>query len=131
MAGLTTAEREPWRVIQRLNAAWQANQLEALPALFHEHAVMVDATHQPLAVGRAACVESYRAFVSSVTVESYSEEAPAITLFGAAAVVSYSFRIRYGAGGRTHAETGSDCYVLTREPVGWVVAWRQLVWRAA
>jgi hypothetical protein len=128
---LSTAESEPWSVVQRLNEAWRTNRLEALPALFHEQAVIVDATHQALAIGRAACVASYRAFVASAGVEAYTEGPPTVALFGAAAVVSYPFRIRYTMGERAYEETGSHCLVLTREASGWLVAWRQLVWRAA
>jgi hypothetical protein len=117
--------------VQRLNEAWRTNRLERLPALFHEQAVIVDATHQRLATGRAACVESYRAFVSSATIEAYSEEAPTVTLFGQTAVVSYPFRIRYTISGQGYEETGSDCLVLTHEPSGWLVVWRQLVSSAA
>jgi hypothetical protein len=65
----------PLEVIQRLNAAWRGNQIDALPRYFHAKALIVDQGHQPLA--------------------------------------------------------GSDCLVLDRTPEGWVVVWRQLVWRAA
>ncbi|HEU5305453.1 MAG TPA: nuclear transport factor 2 family protein [Gemmatimonadales bacterium] len=131
MSDLTDAGSEPWRVVQRINTAWRTNQLEALPALFHEQAVIVDAGHRPLAVGRAACVESYRAFVTSATVESYSEESPAVARFGATAVVSYPFQVSYTTGGLRYSEVGSDCLVLTRGAEGWVVVWRQVIWRAA
>ena len=129
MTRLTATETEAWRVVQRVNEAWRTNRLEVLPALFHVDAVIVDATHLPLAVGRAACVDSYRAFVTSATVEAYTEGAPTVTLFGAAAVVSYPFQIGYSIGGQTYSETGSDCLMLVRGSQGWLVAWRQLVWR--
>jgi hypothetical protein len=131
MSEVTATDGDPWRVVERLNEAWRTQRLAVLPALFHEQAVIVDATHQPLAVGRAACVESYRAFVASTVVESYEEGAPTVALFGATAVVSYPFQIRYTLDGQTYNETGSDCLVLTRDTPGWLVAWRQLVWRAA
>ena len=74
--------------MQRLNAGWRLHELDALPALFHERAVIVDAAHQRLAMGRAACVESYRAFVTSVTVETYQEGPPTVDRFEGSAVVT-------------------------------------------
>jgi hypothetical protein len=130
MSGVNAAETEAWSVVQRLNEAWRTGRLEVLPALFHEHAVIVDATHQQLAIGREACVESYRAFVTSTSVRAYAEETPTVDVWGCTAVVSYPFRIRYTVGERSYDEAGNDCLVLTRDTSGWQVVWRQLVWRA-
>lgn len=119
-----------WSVVQQLNRAWLTGDLAGMPALLHERAVIADANHQRLCVGREACVESYRQFVSAAKVEAYTEAEPAIELFGAAAVVVYPFTIRYELNGRSCAESGSDCLVLERGgAAGWVVIWRQLVWR--
>ncbi len=102
-----------------------------MPALFHDRAVIVDSTHQRLSLGRDACVESYRQFVTAAKVEEYGEGEPTIDVFGAAAVVVYPFTIRYELNQHTYSETGSDCLVLERGgAAGWVVVWRQLVWRA-
>jgi hypothetical protein len=131
MSGETTADGGPGDVVRRLNEAWRTGRFERMPALFHEQAVIVDAAHQPLAQGRTACVESYRGFVASAAVEEYAEEAPTIARFEGTAVVSYPFRIRYTIGGQSYHETGSDCLVLTHAPSGWLIVWRQLVWRAA
>jgi hypothetical protein len=121
----------PLNVVQRLNAAWRGNQIDALPQFFHTKALIVDQGHQPLAVGRDACVESYRAFVSSATVEAYTEGTPKVAQFEGTAVVSYPFEIRYTMGSKIYSESGSDCLVLERTPEAWVVVWRQVVWRAA
>jgi hypothetical protein len=122
---------EPWAVVQRLNAAWRLRELDALPALFHERAVIVDAGHQRLATGRAACVESYRTFVMSATVEAYQEGPPTVDRFEGSAVVTYPFEIRYSTDGQTYTEAGTDCLLLEWSTAGWVIVWRQLIWRAA
>lgn len=130
MSVLLEGPAGPWAAVQRLNAAWRLQQPDALPPLFHERAVIVDAAHQRLAVGRAACVESYRAFVASATVHEYTEGVPSVDEFDGCAVVTYSFEIRYAAQGKTYNEAGTDCLLLERSTTDWVVVWRQLTWRA-
>lgn len=120
---------EPLELVRLINAAWRGNYLDELPRYFHERALIVDQAHQPLAVGRDACVESYRAFVASAKVEEYTEGNANVTRFRSSAVVSYPFEIRYTMEGKSHSEAGSDCLVLERAPEGWVVVWRQVVWR--
>jgi hypothetical protein len=121
----------PWALVQRLNAAWRSQQLDTLAALFHERAVIVDGVHQRVAVGRAACIESYRAFVASATVEDYREGPPSVDEFEDCAVVTYPFEICYTAQGKTYNEAGTDCLLLECSTAEWVVVWRQLVWRPA
>lgn len=118
----------PYATVQRLNAAWRLQQLDSLPPLFHERAVIVDAAHQRLAVGRAACVESYRAFVTSATVEAYEAGPPTVDQFERSAAVTYPFEIRYTTQGKTYTEAGTDCLLLERSATDWVVVWRQLIW---
>ena len=117
-------------VVRRLNEAWRAGRAEALASLFHERAVIVDAMHEALAEGREACVESYRTFASSATVEAYEGGAPAVRVFGSTAVVTYPFEMVYRTGGVSYREAGSDALVLTRAGEQWQVVWRQLVWHA-
>jgi ketosteroid isomerase-like protein len=117
--------------VRALTRAWRTKQLDLLPALFHERAVIVDVTHGRLAVGKEACVESYRAFVRMADVEAYDEGEPVIDLFESTAVVVYPFQMRYRSGGQSYTESGSDCLVWERGPQGWQVVWRQLVWRSA
>ncbi len=62
---LAEVTSDPWRVVQRLNAAWHTNDLAALPAL---------------AVARGACVESYRAFVTSASGDDYVVGTPTVDL---------------------------------------------------
>lgn len=100
--------------VRTLNRAWRTTQLDLLPALFHDRAAIVDGAHGRFAAGREACVQSYRASVSSADVEAYDEGEPVIDLFGAAAVVVSPFRMRYRSGGQSYTESGSDCLVLER-----------------
>jgi hypothetical protein len=131
MSVLAAASSDPWATVQRVNAAWRHRQVDALPPLFHERAVIVDGGHQRLAVGREACVESYRAFVASATVEEYTEGTAVVDEFGSCAIVTYPFEIRYTVEGRVYSEAGTDSLVLDSSTGPWVVAWRQVVWRPA
>lgn len=128
---MTVADPQaPQDVIRRLNEAWRAGRPDDLAAFFHQEAVIVDGSHRIVAEGRQACVESYRAFISSATIEAYQEGAPEVRLLGPAALVSYPFEITYRTGGQSYHESGSDAFLLVRQAAGWTVAWRQLIWGA-
>lgn len=119
------------QAVERLNAAWRDGRVDELSALFHERAVIVDARHERLASGRAACVESYSVFATSASIDRFVQQPPRIDLFGSTAIATYAFEIDYTVGGADYREAGVDCLVLDRSPAGWVIVWRQLVWRAA
>lgn len=118
-------------MVHRLNRAWQSGRIDDLAPLFHEQAVIVDSTHELLAEGRSACVESYRTFVASATVEVYEEGEAGVRMVGPVAFVTVPFEMAYRTGGGSYREAGSDALALVWEDDRWQVVWRQLVWSTA
>jgi ketosteroid isomerase-like protein len=123
----TTAQKEVWEVVRRINAAWVERQPERLLDLFHDRIVIVGPDGQRFGEGKAACVGSYRDFCMSALVAFYRESDPQVDVYDAVAVVSYRFEIEYTIEGKIHRETGRDLFVLEKESDRWLAVWRQLV----
>ena len=72
--------------LDRFSVAWQSLDEEALRGILHPDVVFVPPGGQARAVGREACVDTYRHFLGAATVIHYKELDPAIDVFGATAV---------------------------------------------
>jgi uncharacterized protein (TIGR02246 family) len=123
----TTAQKEVWDVIRRINAAWLERQPERLRDLFHDRIVIVGAEGQRFGEGKEPCVESYRSFCANASVASFQESDRQVDVYDCVAIVSYRFEIEYTLEGKAHRETGRDLFVLEKVNGRWLAVWRQLV----
>lgn len=116
-----------WRFIEELNQTWVENRPEELSRFFREDIVIVHPDFEARAVGRDACMESYKEFCARAGVREFREVDPHIDVFDDTAVVTYAFDIAYELEGKLHRETGRDLFVLVREDGKWRAAWRTML----
>jgi len=123
----TDAQREVWRTLQRINAAWLQGELENLADVLHEHMVIVPPGFQQRIEGAAACAEGYEQFARAATVQAYEESDAHVEVFGATAVVNYRYELTYTMEGASYQDTGHDLYVFVHRDGRWQAVWRTLV----
>jgi ketosteroid isomerase-like protein len=123
----TDVQREVWAAVQRINAAWQRGELEALAELLHERMVIVPPGFQQRIEGAVACAEGYKEFARIAKVDSYAESDAQVDVFGATAVVNYRYEMTYTTEGATYRDAGRDVYVFVYEEQRWQAIWRTLV----
>ena len=114
-------------LVRQINAAWTQGQPERLQAYFHEAMVIVPPGFQDRVEGRSACVESYREFVQSATVQRYHESSPDIDIVGDTAVATYRFEIVYTIDTTDFQEAGRDVFVFARSAGTWLAVWRTVI----
>jgi hypothetical protein len=78
-------------------------------------------------VGREACLESFRDFLRQARVDDYRETDRRVEVFGATAVATYRFEMRYEMKGESYRDAGSDVFVFTREEDSWLAVWRTMI----
>jgi uncharacterized protein (TIGR02246 family) len=122
----TPDQKDVWELVRQINAAWREGQPERLLEHFHDQMVIVGTSGTRYGVGKLACVESYRNFITSAEITHFEETDPSVDVFGTVAIVNYRFEIEYAMGGKTHQETGRDTFVLERINDKWLAVWRQL-----
>ena len=115
------------RLLAAINAAWKNNRIETLADLFHERMTIAGPDHSTYAVGRDACIETYREFAANVSVLAYRESAPVIEVWGDTAIAHYGWTMTYRRGPTTSTETGTDHFVLGRAAGAWRVLHRMLL----
>ena len=119
-----SAASEIRKMVGRLNAAWVEGRPDDLPQFFHEDVVLAAPDLEKRLVGRDACVQSYRDFISQATVHQFEMKDVEVDVFGAAAVAACPYTIEYQLGERRFRATGRDLLVLVRDGGGWRVVWR-------
>jgi hypothetical protein len=122
----TPAQKDVWRIVRQINAAWVDGKPERLLEHFHDRMAIVGTSGNRYGVGKLACVESYRNFIASAKIARFEETDPSVDVCETVAIVSYRFEIEYTMGGKTHQETGRDTFVLERINDKWLAVWRQL-----
>jgi uncharacterized protein (TIGR02246 family) len=122
----TTAQKEVWEVVRRINAAWLEKRPDRLSELFHDRIVIVGPDGQRFGEGKAACIDSYRSFSEQAAVGSYRETDPQVDVYDTVAVASYRFVIEYTIADKVDREAGRDLFVLERQDARWLAVWRQV-----
>jgi ketosteroid isomerase-like protein len=111
-----------------LSAAWQEGRFDDLATYFHESAVMTPPGFNARAEGRDACAGSYRDFCTAARVTEYSQDEPAVDVWGDTAVATYGWTMAWEMGGRSYRESGHDVFVFSRDRSGgWKAVWRTLL----
>jgi len=113
-----------------VNRAWRAHDFDSLAQLFHADMVIAGPGGVRYAEGAAACIDSYRAFMSQAQIVQYDEDAPAIHVVHDSGVVAYAWRMTYRRDGSLSTESGSDQLVCTRIDGRWQVLYRLLTFDA-
>jgi ketosteroid isomerase-like protein len=121
------ASEEILQLIKILNQAWLEGKFEKIPELLHPHVVFVHPNFAGQTAGRQACAKSYADFMSQAKVLRFRDSDAQIDVFGATAIATYRFEIRYEMAGKTFDETGRDVLVLNNARDQWQVVWRCLV----
>lgn len=129
MRGVVDAREEIRGLVRSINDAWRDGRFDELSGYLHDGMVMVFPGFSGRCGGKAACIDSYRAFARQADVRTYDEDEVAVDLWGdRTAVATYRFRIEYDLGGRTHRDEGRDVLVFSRdEDGGWRAVWRTMV----
>jgi uncharacterized protein (TIGR02246 family) len=114
-------------LLQRITAAWTQGPLERLADCFHDAMVIVSPRFQDRAEGRAACIESYREFVETATLQRYRQGDPDIHVVGETAVAAYRFEIIYTIDTTDFQEAGWDVFMFARTSGAWLAVWRTVI----
>ncbi|HKE18290.1 MAG TPA: nuclear transport factor 2 family protein [Kofleriaceae bacterium] len=114
-------------VVARLTAAWRGERFEQIPDLLHEDVVFESPGLASRVVGRAACADSYRQFMSAATVLEYVEHSLSIETWGATAVATTHCEMAWEMDGQSQRESVHDVLVLAERAGRWQVVWRTLV----
>jgi uncharacterized protein (TIGR02246 family) len=114
-------------LLQMITAAWTQGPVERLADCFHDAMVIVSPRFQDRVEGRAACVESYREFLETATLQRYHQGYPDIHIIGDTAVATYRFEIIYTIDTTDFQESGWDVFVFARASGAWLAVWRTVV----
>lgn len=121
----TREAAEIQELIRSVNVAWLEGEFDRLASVFHERIVFVDGQGRRLCEGRAACVDSYRAFRAEARVTHFREAETRVDVFGAVAIACAPFEIVYSRGGQECRERGQDIFAFERDGERWRAVWRQ------
>jgi len=119
-------KQELWKIMQDINKTWSKGNPDTLTNFFHKDMVISDNDFKKLGVGRKACVESYKSFVSRAKILGVKEQDRDIDIFGNTAYVSYSFEVTYEMDGKEYHDSGRDVFFFTREDDKWLAVWRTI-----
>jgi len=124
---MTGADADAIRVaLSEINAAWREKRYDDLQHYFHPEIVFVPPGFGPPERGLAACVETYRHFVSIARLLDYETSEPLIHVWDATAVAQYGFRVRYEIESRVHDDCGVDVFVFSKIAGRWKAVWRTI-----
>ena len=111
-------------LLERFSVAWQALDLEALRGILHPSCIFVPPGGAARAVGRDACVDTYRHFLGAATVVAYKEGEAQIDVFGTTAVAAVPWDMTWSIAGREETGKGRDLLVLLDDGTRWQIVWR-------
>jgi uncharacterized protein DUF4440 len=114
------------QIIKNINQAWLMERFEELDQYLHPEVIYVQPKSAGRLEGRAACVSSYRDFVSQATIREYRDGQAQVNLFGSTAVATYPFHILYELAGESYRENGYDTLVFAKNEGVWRVVWRTI-----
>ena len=120
---MPTPENAVRAVIRRMNAAWLDGRLDAVSACLAPGVVVV-APDGARVAGRAAVVDSFRAYLLAATTHRFEERGLWVDVIGSTAVARLRFRVQYETEGRVYDEEGEDLLVLAEAEGAWRIVWR-------
>lgn len=112
--------------LARITAAWRAGHFDDMAPLIAEDMVMVFPGFGGRLVGRAALIESFRAFARDARVLDYRQEEAVVDGVGTVAVAQYPFEMVYERAGARWRATGWDVWVFERRSTAWTAVWRTM-----
>jgi hypothetical protein len=121
------AKAQVAELVSGMNRSWLAGRIDELVPLFHPDVVMAPPGGGERMIGREVMIESFRQYVGSVKTHAFDELDLTVDAFGATAVVTLRFRVRYEVGGEVHDEEGTDLLVLARTGDRWRIVWRSQI----
>ena len=114
-------------IVTRINSAWLAGRFDELRDYFHPDVVLAQPGFAKRTVGREALIASYRDFVNSATIHSFTPGEVQIDDSGDSAVTTMPWEMDYTIEGRRYHERGWDLLVFGKREGRWVVVWRTVV----
>jgi hypothetical protein len=121
------AQEEIKQILKKINEAWVSGHPEKLQDYFHADMVVAQLGIGRVGIGRQACIQSYKDFVSRAIVREVKESDHSIDVWGDTAVASYTYEIDYEMNGKEHSDSGQDVFVFIRDKGKWLAVWRTLV----
>jgi hypothetical protein len=112
------------RILERIDDAWTTGQTDPLRPLFHADMLIAGPGYHRFAVGRDACVESYREFCTNAKVLAYQPSHLEIRVWGDTAVASYSWSMTWQRTGDPVSDSGTDQFVFGRFRQDWLAVYR-------
>jgi Domain of unknown function (DUF4440) len=116
---MNSDEAAVWDTVKALNDCWIKGYPAGLTRFFHKTMVAETPADRFPLVGGDACVASWTRFAESVSVLGWQTHEPRVTIYGAAAVVTYLYELDCDGGGRTLPFAGRDMMFLIREAGHW------------
>lgn len=114
--------------LSEFNRAWLERRYDDLDALFDDNVVIRGPGFALIGRGRAACVESYRQFMSSADVSGFETSDEAVDTWGDTAAITYNWTITYSQGGaEAKRESGHEMLVFTLQGGRWKVVSRVIL----
>ncbi len=120
-AAMLESELAVWETVRAMNRAWTSGRVEDIAEYFHPDMVAVTQTDRERLVGKVACMDSWRRFISTATIHDWKEHDPIVQIFGNAAVVSYYYELACEIRGETAVLAGRDLLFLVKEGARWLV----------
>jgi ketosteroid isomerase-like protein len=114
-------------IVTAINSAWPAGRFDELRGYFHPDVVLAQPGFAKRSVGREALIASYRDFVNSATIHSFTPGEVQIDDSGDSAVTTMPWSMDYTIEGQRYQESGWDLLVFGKREGRWVVVWRTLV----
>jgi ketosteroid isomerase-like protein len=118
-------------VLAAINAAWTSADISGLGALFHSDMVIVGPGYQQFAVGRDACIESYREFSSNASVLAYEASEATVHVWGDTAVCSYTWSMTWQRAEDPVSDVGTDQFVFARVGGQWLAVYRLVLFQSS
>ena len=117
----------PREIVARINSAWPAGRFDELRDYFHPDVVLAQPGFAKRTVGRDALIASYRDFVNSAAIHSFTPGEVQIDDSGDSAVTTMPWEMDYTIEGQRYEEHGWDLLVFGKRDGRWVVVWRTVV----
>lgn len=124
---MTTSAAAASELIQRLNQAWQANDLATVSAAYHPDAVLLPPDLGPVIRGREAITDTYAIFNSSAVLRRFEVTDTEVFDFQSSHAVHLKFTLAYELEGAILEDRGLDIYITSPLADGLAIVWRQQV----
>ena len=119
--------REIENILKNINNAWLNGSYDDLTKYFHEEMEIIAPGFKESTKGREACIDSFREFSDAADSIDIDISDYKIKVWGATAVASYHFEIRYQMERSSYDESGRDLYVFSRDNDRWLAVWRTMI----